>query len=167
MNITWKGHEMETVGNLPKVGEKAPSFQLNNKEGKTVSLEDYKGEVVLLNVFPDINTSTCSRQTATFNAKAAELTDVRLISISANSAEEFDNWCAGKSVDMEMLIDAERKFGKEYGLYLEKKDKLARAVFVISREGQLLYREIVKEIADDPDYEEAIAEARHATADLT
>ncbi|SJN17595.1 Thiol peroxidase, Tpx-type [Marinilactibacillus psychrotolerans 42ea] len=144
MDVMMKGKPLTTNSTVPVKGEQAPDFSLNDLNEKAISLSDYKGEVVLISTFPDINTSTCSRQTAKFNEMARTLDSTRILSISTNTKEEQKDWCSAKEID-----------------------KTARAVFVLNREGQIVYREVVKEMSQDPNYEEAIAAARHEEAEMT
>lgn len=166
MDVTLKGERFQTNNYPPKVGEEAPSFSVLDLNGETVKLSDYKGEVVILSTFPDIGTSTCSRQTTTFNEKAKELKNTKIISLSTNTVEEQKHWCEAKVMATDLLHDSDRTFSKSYGLYIEELDKTARAVFVLNRYGQIVYREIVKEMADNPDFESALSAARHEEAEL-
>lgn len=166
MDLTFKGDPIQTNGEAPEKGEQAPEFTLKDLENNDVHLSGYLGDVVLLSTFPDITTSTCSRQTGQFNELASTLKDTKILSISTNSPKEQKDWCGAKKIDMDLLHDEDRSFTKDYGLYLDSIDKTARAVFVLSRKGQIIYREIVKEIADEPNYDEAVAAARHAEAEL-
>lgn len=166
MNVTLKGEKFQTNGPIPQVGDSAPSFSLKNLTNDDVNLSDYEGEVVILSTFPDIETSTCARQTDTFNEKGKALSNTTVLSISTNTVEQQKEWGQSKDVDTVLLHDADRTFAKEYGLYIEEIDKIARAVFVLNRHGQIVYREIVKEMSGDPDYEEALSAARHEEAEL-
>jgi len=167
MDVTLKGEKFQTNGPIPEVGDNAPSFKLKNLNNEDIKLSDYEGEVVILSTFPDIETSTCARQTDTFNEEGKELTNTTVLSISTNTVEQQKEWGRSKDVDTVLLHDSERSFAKEYGLYIEDIDKIARAVFVLNRHGQIVYREIVKEMSGDPNYEEALSAARHEEAELT
>ncbi len=166
MDVTLKGEAFQTNGSVPQIGDTAPSFEVKNINNETVSLSDFEGDVLLISTFPDIETSTCSRQTDTFNKRAGELKNTKIISISANTVEQQKEWSQAKDMDTELLHDADRSFAKAYGLYIEDLDKVARAVFVVNRKGQVVYKEVVKEMAEDPNYEEALAAARHEEAEL-
>jgi len=167
MDVTIKGEKFQTNGPIPEVGENAPSFTLKNLENEEVKLSDYEGEVVILSTFPNIETSTCARQTDTFNERGKELSSTTVLSISANTVNQQKKWANSKDMDTVLLHDSERTFAREYGLYIENMDKLARAVFVLNRHGQIVYREIVKEMSGDPDYDEALSAARHEEAELS
>lgn len=167
MDVTLKGEKFQTNGSIPEVGDHAPSFNLKNVNDEDVKLSEYEGEVIILSTFPDIMTSTCARQTDTFNEKGKELSNTTVLSISTNTLEQQTEWGKSKEVDTVLLHDDDRTFAKAYGLYIEDIDKIARAVFVLNRHGQIVYREIVKEMSGDPNYEEALAAARHEEAELS
>lgn len=166
MDVTLKGEKFQTNAQPPQVGDEAPSFTAKNLNEETVSLSDYKGDVLIISTVPDIETSTCSRQTNTFNDKAEDLKNTRIISISTNTLEQQTKWAESKVLSTDILHDSDRSFAKDYGLYIEDIDKMARTVFVINRNGQIVYREVVKEMAEDPNYEEALSAARHEEAEL-
>lgn len=160
MQITFKGEPKQLEGTQPIVGEKAPAFSAQNIQGKEVSLDTLKGEVAILSVFPDITTRVCDQQTRRFHEVASNLQGVKLVSISKNSKEELDQWCAANGIDMEMLHDDEAVFGKAYGVYMPEMDKLARSVFVVDEEGRLAYKEILSEGSNEPNYEAAVETAK-------
>ncbi|MCC5895073.1 MAG: thiol peroxidase [Alkalibacterium sp.] len=166
MDVTLKGEKLQTNGQPPQVGEDAPFFTVKNLDDKSVSLSEYKGDVLIISTVPDIETSTCSRQTNTFNDEAKELKDTRILSISTNTLAQQSEWSQSKVLSSDILHDADRTFAKEYGIYIESIDKMARTVFVINRQGQIVYREIVEEMSNDPDYEAALSAARHEEAEL-
>lgn len=166
MEVTLKGEPHQTSGKMPEKGVQAPDFEALTLNDQVVHVDEYEGEVLLISAFPDISTSTCSRQTSEFNEWASKLEDIRVISISTNTKDEQQQWCAGKGIEMDMLRDVNRSFGKAYGIFIEDMDKLARSVFVIDRKGQVVYQEIVKEMAEEPNYEEAVAAARQASANI-
>lgn len=166
MKLTLKGEEFNTNKEAPKVGEKLPGFTLKDVDENNVNLDTVLGNVLIISTFPDINTSTCSAQTDTVNDLAGKLKDVTVLSVSANTAEEQRDWCGAKEVNTLMLHDADRSFAKNYGLYLEDMDKMARAIFVVNRNGMIVYREIVKEMSNEPDYEKAVDAARHEESEI-
>lgn len=166
MDVTLKGEKFQTNGQPPQVGEDAPSFTVKNLEDKDVSLSEYKGEVLIISTVPDIETSTCSRQTNTFNDEAKELKGTRIISISTNTLAQQNEWSQSKVLSSDILHDSDRTFAKEYGLYIKDIDKMARTVFVLNRQGQIVFREVVEEMSKDPNYEAALSAARHEQAEL-
>lgn len=166
MKLTLKGEEFNTNKEAPQVGDKLPDFTLKDIDENNVSLDNVLGEVLIISTFPDINSSTCSTQTNKINELAGELNDVKIISVSANTAEEQRDWCGRKEINTLLLHDGDRTFAKDYGLYLEEMDKLARTIFVVNRDGMIVYREIVEEMANEPDYEKAVNAARHEESEI-
>lgn len=160
MIVTRHGEEYKLIGELPKVDEQAPDFVLFSEKNQEISKESLKGQVTILSVVPNINTSVCDMQTRRFNQEASTLEGVQLITIAKNSAEEFANWCASAGLDMTMLSDMDLTFGKAYGIAMDQLDVLARSVFVLDKDGKLVYYEIVEEMVDEPDYQEALDVAK-------
>ncbi|MBP2100512.1 thiol peroxidase [Enterococcus rivorum] len=156
MKVTKKGEELEVAGIQPKIGDSAPSFSLPNLSDEVVHLSDFVGKPVLLSVVPDIDTRICSIQTKRFNQEAGKVSGAKLITISNNTKEEQAKWCAAEGVDMEMLHDADLTFGQAYGLFIPEIGHLARAIFVIDKDGKIVYEEIVSEISHEPDYKMAL-----------
>lgn len=158
MNILFKGEPFTSIH--PVTSGKAPDFSLPNQKGETVTLSELT-KPVLISVFPDINTATCSVQTKHFNVEAAKHTSIEFLSLSSNTVEEQKNWCAAEGVGMTILSDEHLDFGKKYGLVLEgtpRFNRLARAVYVI-KDGEIVYSQIVEELASEPNYEAALKAA--------
>lgn len=162
MQITRKGTPYQLNGKQTNVGDKAPDFSVKNLTGDMIQLQDFTGKVVLISVIPDIDTRVCAQQTRAFNEKASDIEGVQLVTISNNTKEQQDNWCAGEGIEMEMLHDTNLIFGDAYGLYMPELEKLARSVFVVDTNGVIVYQEIVSEMVDEPDYEAVIEAAKSA-----
>ena len=164
MKVTKKGEIVELSGIQPKVGEIAPNFSLPNLRKNSIKLTDLKGQPVLISVIPDIDTRICALQTKRFNQEAATISGVHFLTISNNSKEEQENWCAAENVDMEILHDQEGIFGKAYGLFIPEMGRLARAIFVIDATGKVVYEQISSEISEEPDYTRALECVESLTA---
>ncbi|WP_086315617.1 thiol peroxidase, atypical 2-Cys peroxiredoxin [Enterococcus sp. 7F3_DIV0205] len=162
MIVTKKGEEVEIIGTQPEVGVKAPNFSLKNLNDEVVNLSEFTGTPVLISVVPDIDTRICSLQTKRFNEEAAKVEGVKFITISNNTKDEQANWCAAEGVDMEILHDTEGTFGEAYGLFIPAMGRLARGIFVIDKDGKIVYEAISKEIAEEPDYGTALDQAKAA-----
>jgi thiol peroxidase len=162
MKVTKKGEEVEIIGVQPEVGTKAPNFSLKNLKDEVVNLSDFSGTPVLISVVPDIDTRVCSLQTKRFNEEAAKIEGVKFITISNNTKEEQANWCAAEGVDMEILHDTDGTFGEAYGLFIPAMGRLARVIFVIDKEGKIIYEAISTEISEEPDYNAALEKAKNA-----
>ncbi|MCQ9210595.1 thiol peroxidase [Granulicatella seriolae] len=160
MEVTRKGSPYQTEGQVPQVGELVPDFVVVSSKDDELRLDTLKGQVTLISVVPDINTSVCDIQTKKFNQEIAALDDIQLVTVSTNTKEDFLEWCAGNGVDMLMASDTQRDFGKKYGIYIPELDVDQRAVFLLDKEGRLVYKEILVEMVDQPNYEVAIEEAK-------
>lgn len=80
--ITLGGNPINTVGNLPQVGEMAPDFSLIQTDLSKVNLAHFAGSRLVLNIFPSIDTGTCATSVRQFNAKAAALTNTKVLCVS-------------------------------------------------------------------------------------
>lgn len=160
MQVTFKGKPMEVEGTQPQVGEKTPHFSVKDVNNKEITDQTLRGEVFILSVFPDINTSVCAKQTTNFNDQVSNIEGVKLISISKNTKEELNDWCSAKGIKMEMVPDTDGSFGNAFGLNIPQMDKLARSVFVISQDGLVGYKEVLSEITDEPNYAAAVDAAK-------
>lgn len=156
MQITRKGIPTTIEGIQPEVGSTAPSFKLPNTDGSFTSNEDLKGKRVILSIFPDINTRVCDLQTRNFFKLASTLTDTIIVNISNNSVDQLKDWCAVADIDALMLSDVDLEFATSYGLYMPEFNCLARSIFVLDKEGTIVYSEIVPDMAQEPNYELAI-----------
>jgi len=165
MEVTLKGSPLTVEGKQPTVGMMAPIFTLKNLQDQSVSLESLLGQPVILSVVPDIDTRICQLQTKRFNQEAGAMHDISFATISNNTKEQQANWCAAEGVDMEMLHDPDNRFGKAYGLYIPEANILARAIFVLNKTGEVVYEEIVSEIAQEPDYNQALTVAKELLLD--
>lgn len=160
MKVTLKGQVVELEGIQPIKGDKAPTFLLPNLSDELVDLGDLLAKPLIVSVVPDIDTSICALQTKRFNQEAASIDGINFVTISNNSKEEQNNWCAAEGVDMTMLRDSDLEFGKNYGLFIPEMGRLARSIFVIDQNGVVAYEEIVPEIAQEPDYAKALEAAK-------
>ncbi|GFH43132.1 2-Cys peroxiredoxin [Lactococcus hodotermopsidis] len=138
----------------PLTAGQAPDFTLLDQNKTEVTLSKLP-DPIIISVFPDINTRVCSLQTRRFNAEAAQNKAISFLSISNNTHEEQANWCAAEGVDMTVLSDNDNVFGKAYGLVMTQANLLARSVYVV-KNGQIVYSEILTEMTDEPNYEEAL-----------
>lgn len=152
MDITKRGEKIGAIKDTSVVNEKAVNAVLKDQDRKAVNLDDYRGQTVLLSVFPDINTSVCDLQTRHFFKEAGNYKDVTILNISNNKVEELGEWCATQGIDATMLSDEDLDFGKAYGLHIPEVDLLARSTFLIDKEGKLVYKEVLSEITNEPNY---------------
>lgn len=160
-NITLKGNAIETIGDLPKVGTKAPNFSLKTVDLGEKSLADFSGKKVVLNIFPSIDTGTCAMSVREFNKKAAELENTVVLCISKDLPFAQARFCGAEGIEnLVMLSDfATGSFGKEYELEITTGPLAplhSRVVIILDEEGKVIYTEQVAEIVDEPNYEAAL-----------
>lgn len=157
MEITINGQHRQLVGNPPQVGEKLPHFKVFDKQGEKIKTRFLLGKVTLISVVPDITTSVCSLQTKHFNEAVDQFRDVRFLTVSTNLAEAQQKWCAAEGVkNIELVSDHEQSFGYSMKLLIPDEDVLARSVWIIDKEGKIVYRQLVSELTDEPDYDAAL-----------
>lgn len=159
--ITLKGEHFKTVGELPKVGEQAPSFQLIDRNLETVNLSNYKGKRLVLNIFPSIDTNVCATSVRNFNERAKDLDNTEVLCISRDLPFAQKRFTNGEELkEVITLSDFQtQEFGKDYGLEIENgpfKNLLSRVVIVLDEQGKVVHSQQVTEIADEPDYLSAL-----------
>ena len=158
-NVTFGGNPVTLIGNPIKVGDTAPNFTAIDGSLKGVNLNDFKGKVKLLSIFPSIDTGVCSMQTRKFNEEAAKFGDkVSFIAISADLPFALKRFCGTEGIDnfVPLSDHKEMDFGSKFGYYIKELRLLTRGVLVIDKNDKVTYKEIVPEIGNEPDYESAI-----------
>ena len=160
--ITLKGMPVNTCGDLPALGAKAPAFTLTRTDLAEVPLSDFAGKRVVLNIFPSLDTPTCATSVRTFNARAAEVPGTAILCISADLPFAQKRFCGAEGLDNVVPASSFRSadFGQAYGVALVDgplKGLLARAVVVVDEGGKVIHTELVPEIAQEPDYNAALA----------
>ena len=161
-SITLGGNPINTSGELPKTGSQLADFKLVKTDLSIATLADYAGKKVVFNIFPSIDTGTCAASVRKFNATAANLNNTVVLCISRDLPFAQKRFCGAEGIEnVENLSDfKDGSFGKTNGL--EIIDGVlaglhSRAVLVIDEKGTILHTEQVKEIADEPNYEAALA----------
>lgn len=160
--ITLKGNEIHTIGNLPEIGSDASEFTLTASDLSKKTLSDFKGNHLILNIFPSIDTGTCAQSVRSFNKSAANLENTKVLCISRDLPFAQARFCGAEGIENVIMLSdfADGSFGKTYGLAI-KNGPLAhlhsRAIVIINSEGKIVYTEQVSEIADEPNYEKALA----------
>lgn len=159
--VTLKGNAINTLGSLPAVGSMAPEFTLTKGDLSDARLSDYKGNKVVLNIFPSIDTGTCAQSVRQFNQEAAELSNTKVLCISKDLPFAQARFCGAEGIDnVEMLSDfRDGNFGKAYSLEFTDGPLLpllSRAVVVLDTDGKVVYTEQVPEIVDEPNYKAAL-----------
>ena len=159
--ITLKGNEINTIGELPNVGEVAPDFSLVKTDLSVGKLSDFKGEKVILNIFPSVDTGTCAASVRNFNKEAASLENTKVLCISRDLPFAQGRFCGAEGIEnVVMLSDFNTgDFGKDYGLEIAEGPLTglsSRCIVVINEEGKVVYTEQVKETVNEPNYELAL-----------
>ena len=160
--ITLKGNPVTTVGELPKVGAAAPGFSLVKTDLATATLKDFAGKRVVLNVFPSIDTPTCALSVRKFNQEASKLQDTVVLCISKDLPFAHKRFCGAEGIEKVVTLSDFRgsPFGKDYGVTIQDgplAGLFARAVVVIDKTGKVAHTELVAEIANEPNYQKALA----------
>lgn len=160
--VTLGGNPLHTNGELPSAGSKATDFQLVNADLGAVSLNNYSGKKLILNIFPSIDTGTCAASVREFNKKASSLENTKVLCISRDLPFAQKRFCGAEGIEnVETLSDyQEGTFGKNYGLELMDgplKGLHARSVVVLNENHEVVYTELVPEIKDEPNYYAALA----------
>lgn len=159
--ITIHGNPLTLVGSELKVGDPAPDFELLDNDLSPVKLSSFRGKVLIISSVPSLDTPVCDMETRRFNEEAGRLgEDVRILTISMDLPFAQKRWCGNAGVDRVITLSDHRQasFGTAYGVLIKELRLLARAVFVLDREGIIRYIQIVKEVTDEPDYD-AVLEA--------
>jgi thioredoxin-dependent peroxiredoxin len=159
--ITLRGNPVQTSGELPAKGSKAPDFKLVNPDLKDVTLKDFAGKKKILNIYPSVDTPTCATSTRKFNEKASGLKDAVVICIAADLPFAFKRFCATEGLANVQTLSTMRQhdFAKKYGLEITTgplAGLCARACIVLDQDDKVVHAELVKEIANEPDYEAAL-----------
>ena len=160
--ITLQGNEIHTNGELPAVGSQAPAFTLVNTDLQDVTLDTWKGKKKLLNIVPSIDTPVCATSTKKFNDFAKDRDDVVMLVISADLPFAMGRFCGAENVDkvVPLSIMRDRHFAKDYGVLITDGPLAgitARAVVVLDENDKVVHTELVPEIAQEPDYDKALA----------
>lgn len=160
--ITLKGTPINTNGELPAVGTKAPDFVLVNSALANVTLADYTGKRKLLNIVPSLDTPVCAISTKRFNDAAREHSDAVFLMVSADLPFAMSRFCTGEGLTnvIPLSMMRSRNFAKDYGVLIEDgplEGITARAVVVLDADDHVLYTQLVPEIGQEPDYAKALA----------
>ncbi|SEN05613.1 thiol peroxidase [Chryseobacterium taichungense] len=159
--ITLKGNEVHTIGTLPEVGTTIRDFALVDSGLHVKTLENFEGKKKVFNIFPSIDTPTCASSARKFNEQASALENTVVINVSKDLPFALGRFCAAEGLDnVETLSDFRSSFGDDYEVTITDspmKGLLSRAVIVTDENNKVVYTEQVGEIADEPNYEAALA----------
>ncbi|MFH1121165.1 MAG: thiol peroxidase [Bacteroidota bacterium] len=160
-SITLKGNPINTSGNLPAKGTKAPEFKLVKSDLSMLSLSELSGKKVVLNIFPSLDTGVCAASVRQFNARAEKLDNTVVVCVSKDLPFAHNRFCVAEGLQHVVSASDFRSgsFGKDYGAEITDgplTGLLSRAVVVLDENGVVKYSEQVPEVAQEPDYASAL-----------
>ncbi|MDH5508941.1 MAG: thiol peroxidase [Nitrospinota bacterium] len=160
--IKLKGNPVNTSGALPAVGSKAPDFLLTKTDLSDVSLKDFAGKNLVINIFPSVDTAVCAASVRRFNQDITSIPDTVCLGVSLDLPFAHKRFCSAEGIE-NVVTTCElrsRKFGEDYGVRMVDgplAGLLSRAVVVVGKDGVVLYAQQVPDITEEPDYEKALA----------
>lgn len=158
-SVTFQGNPLTLSANLPELGDTAPDVSLLANDLSEVKLSDFRGRVCVICSVPSLDTSVCDTETRKFNEHAVSLgDDVVVLTVSMDLPFAQKRWCGAANVENVQTLSDHRKaeFGNAFGVLVEELRLLARAVFVVDKEGVIRYIEVVDELTHEPNYEAAL-----------
>ena len=157
--VTMKGRGLTLVGNGVEPGRKAPDFEVVANDLSVVRFSSFLGKVCIISSVPSLDTSVCDRMTRRFNTEAANLgEDVTVLTISMDLPFAQKRWCGAAGIEnVQTLSDHHQaSFGTAFGVLIKELRLLARAVFVVDKDGVIRYVQIVNELTNEPDYQQVL-----------
>jgi thiol peroxidase len=161
--ITMKGNPLTLLGNEVNVGERAPDFIALDPNLTPVKLSSYRNKICVISSVPSLDTPVCDMETRKFNDEAARLGEkVQILTLSMDLPFAQKRWCGAAGVSRIQTLSDHRdaQFGFAYGVLIKELRLLARAVFLVDQKGILRYTQLVKEITNEPNYEEIWGELK-------
>ena len=161
--VTFKGNPLTLVGKEVKVGQKAPDFVVIDNNLSPVRFSSYLGKVCIISSVVSLDTPVCDTQTRKFNEEASRLgPNVVILTISMDLPFAQKRWCGAAGVNRLQTLSDHRdaSFGQAYGLLIKELRLLARAVFIVDQKGFIQYKELVKEVTNEPDYRTPLTELK-------
>jgi len=160
--ITLQGKPIHTSGELPKKGTAAASFTLTKTDLSELSLNDLKGQMIVLNIFPSVDTPTCAASVRKFNEQASKFNNTQILCVSMDLPFAQKRFCAAEGLNKVTPVSAFRhhEFDTAYGVKIidgALAGLLSRAIVIIDAQGKVTYTEQVSELAHEPDYSAALA----------
>ena len=164
--VTAKGEPLTLLGSEVKVGDAAPPFTVVGNDMKPVDFSSYKGKAVIISAVPSLDTPVCNRETHRFNEEAPKLgKDTVILTISMDLPFAQKRWCGAEGVNKVVTLSDYRyaSFGLAWGVLIRQTHLLSRAVFIIDREGVIRYIQRVKDISNEPDYDDVLSALKKLT----
>ena len=159
--ITFKGNPISTIGELPEINTTAPDFTLTKTDLSDAALNDFLGKTIVLNIFPSIDTPVCAASVRKFNEEASRFDNTVVLCISADLPFAHQRFCEieGLKDVIPLSVFRSHDFGTNYGVTITDsplKELMSRAIVVIDKSGNVAYRQQAPEIAEEPDYDDAL-----------
>lgn len=159
--VFFQGNPCHTCGTVPTIGETAPCYHLSGADLSNIICSDFASKRVVLNIFPSLDTEVCARSVRKFNEEAARLDDVVVLCVSMDLPFAMGRFCSTEGIKDVIPASAFRSplFGQKYGVLLVDgplAGLLTRAVLILDENRRVIYRDVVQEITNDPDYAAAI-----------
>jgi thiol peroxidase len=163
--VTLKGNPIQTNGDLPAVGARAPDFKLTAADLRDVSLAEYRGKRKILNIVPSLDTAVCATSTRKFNQSAGSLPNTVVLVVSADLPFASKRFCTTEGLQnvVTLSLMRDKNFAKDYGVLIQDGPLTgicARAVVVLDENDKVVHRQLVPEIGQEPDYDQALAAVR-------
>ena len=160
--VTLEGNPVNVEGHFPQPGEKAHSFMLVDKDLNDVALSHFAGKRKVLSIVPSLDTPTCAASTRVFNQQASSLANTVVIVISSDLPFAQARFCGAEGIENVITLSTlrGRDFHRDYGVLITEHPLTgltARAVIVLDENDKVIYSQLVPEIADEPDYDAALA----------
>lgn len=161
--VTMKGKPLTMVGSDVKIGQRAPDFVALDNNLTPVRFSSYHGKICIISSVISLDTPVCDLQTRKFNEEASRLgPGVEILTLSMDLPFAQKRWCGAAGVDRIQTLSDHRdaSFGTSYGVLIKELRLLARAIFLVDRKGLLQYKELVKEVTHEPDYDAVLSELK-------
>jgi thiol peroxidase len=155
--ITMRGNPLTLVGNEVKKGEVAPDFMVLDNSLTPIKFSSYRNRLCIISSVPSLDTPICDIETRKFNEEASKLGEkIQILTISMDLPFAQKRWCGAAGVNKIQTLSDHRdaQFGIAYGVLIKELRLLARAVFLVDQKGILQYTQLVKEISNEPNYDE-------------
>jgi thiol peroxidase len=163
MKIKFQGNPLTLEGKEVKAGDNAPDFKVVDENLKEFSLKDFKGKVKVISVTPSLDTPVCDMQARRFEKEATSFSDdVVFLNISVDLPFAIARFCKSNDIKkVKVLSDyKERSFGLNYGVVMKELNLLARSIFIIDKNDKIRYIQIVDEMTNEPNYQDALSELK-------
>ena len=160
-SITLKGSRITTIGELPEINTMAPDFTLTKTDLSDATPKDFLGKTIVLNIFPSIDTPVCAASVRKFNDEASRFDNTVVLCISADLPFAHQRFCEVEGLKdvIPLSVFRSQEFGTNYGVTITDsplKGLMSRAIVVIDKTGNVVYKQQAPEIAQEPNYDEAL-----------